>query len=694
MNPKTILCLLSGSALCLAAPQYSYPAYTSYAASPYTSYVSSPFSAAASPIVYTNQVTSQLAYAASPQVAGALVKDPALLSTRPNLNSDRFVAKPDVNGPASISTFPAPEPVHTTLGRSNPAIDASVRRVAAPQIASLQPATDHKNFQINSQYYAQKAFQFPIAVTSAIQAVRDKRSPNAAAALAYMKAVNSQDICARSTQLYLEVILQGGTVDEANSAATKIYIDDYNNGLSVAPGSACEASDVAWRKAEAEGKDPVVYSAIAFMENWPGMREGNPCAVSGRDYVNAIIEGASHTQANFLAAKSFGDAIKNLAAQGKELRDPACAAATKAFFNALPSKPSPPNAAAMLAFIDKAYAGFSFNYDPVCWRSTEAFFDSYAAGNDELQSNRKAARVFLDEFAKGGAGIPADSPCAAATRAYYANIPNPPSPANKAAMEAFMDKMIADGPREPDPACAKSTVAYWDAYEAGATETDANLAAAEGFFKAFTEGLHIPANSPCVAATKAYFYNIPNKPSPPNAAAMIAFIDAMVAQGNRRVYDPVCAKSTLAFWDSFKSGDDELTANFKANLAFIEEYKKGAKVPANSPCLISTIAYSQATKNLPSPPNNAAMLAFMEEAILSNMDRIDPVCLTATEAYYRAYLAGKGETKSNEIAGVAFLDAVAASPDFDPGSPCGISAKAYMKNLDASISVLFDGRSY
>merc|ERR1712198_203732 len=643
---------------------------------------------------YSAAAPTQYAVSRDPY-RNSLIKDPALLANRPLLQSDRFITKPDPNQPAPISQFPAPEPYHVSNGQVNPAIEVSIRKVAPPQIASLQPATDHKNFPIDSNFYAAKAFKFPIAVTSAIKAVRDQRSPNAAAALAYMKTVNSQDICARSTQLYLETILEGGTVDEANSAATKIYIDDYNNGLSAAAaGSACEASDIAWRKAEAEGKDPVIHSAIAFMENWPGMSEGNPCAISGRDYVNAIIEGASHTQANFLATKSFADAIKNLAAQGKELRDPACAAATKAFYNALPSKPSPPNAAAMIAFIDKAYDGFSFQYDPVCWRSTEAFFDSYAAGNDELQSNRKAARVFLDEFAKGGAGIPADSPCAASTRAYYENIPNPPSPANKAAMEAFMDKMIADGPREPDPACALSTVAYWDAYEAGATETDANLAAAEGFFKAFREGLHIPANSPCVAATKAYFNNVENKPSPPNAAAMIAFIDAMVAQGNKRVYDSACTDSTLAFWKSFKDGDDELTANFKANLAFIETYKKGAKAPPESPCLISTIAYSKAIKNLPSPPNNAAMLAFMEEAIISNMNEVDPVCLEATEAYYRAYLDGEGEVKSNEIAGVAFLDAVANSPDFDPGSPCGISAKAYMANVDTEVKELLDGRSY
>ena len=341
--------------------------------------------------------------------------------------------------------------------------DAVINRnvVTTPQIASLQPATDHKAFPIDSAAYAAKAFAFPIAVTSAIKAQRDATSPNAAAALAYMKAIGSQDICARSTQVYLETILRGGSVDEANSAATKIYIDDYNSGLSVAPGSACEASDVAWRKAEAEGQDPVVASAIAFMEHWPGMREGNPCAVSGRDYVNAILQGSTHIQANLLAAKSFGQAIKSFAAQGKELRDPACAAATKAYFNNLSEKPSPPNAAAMLAFVDKAFSGFSFEYDPVCWRSTEAFFDSYAAGNNELTSNLAAAEVFLDEFAKGGAGIPADSPCAAATVAYYNNIPNPPSPANKAAMEAFMSKMISGGVRQPDPVCAASTKAYW-----------------------------------------------------------------------------------------------------------------------------------------------------------------------------------------------------------------------------------------
>ena len=220
------------------------------------------------------------------------------------------------------------------------------------------------------------------------------------------------------------------------------------------------------------------------------------------------------------------------------------------------------------------------------------------------------------------------------------------------------------------------------AYKSGATETDANLAAAEEFFKAFAAGLSIPAASPCAISTKAYFNALGRKPSPPNAVAMIAFMDAMIDQGNKRAPDPVCAASSIAYFEAYKAGDDELTANFKAAQAFFAEYKKGAKVPTNSPCLISTRAYAEEIKRKPSPPNFSAMIAFMDEAILTNMDKPDPVCLASAEAYFDAYTRGLPEAAANEIAGVAFLDAVAATPGFDPGSPCGISAKAYMANFN------------
>jgi len=599
--------------------------------------------------------------------------------------ANRKVSSPSLsdNEPRTVSKFDKPEPVVRFRSGFNSQQDKNIRPVQTPQIASLYPASDgHSNKKVDSAFYASRVFRFPIAVTSAIKASRDQASPIAAAALTYMKNIGNDDICARSSQVYLEVISQGGSVDEANSATTKIYVDDFNKGLRVQPGSACEASDIAWRKAEKEGKDPVFYSAVAFMENWPGTREGNPCAVSGRDYVNAIINGGSHTQAALLAAKSFASAIQDLAAEGKELRDPACAAATKSFYEKLEVKPSPPIAAAMLAFLDKAFSGFSFEYDPVCWRSTEAFFNSYAKGTDELTSTQAAAESFLDEFARGGEQIPTDSPCSAAARAYNNNIPNPPSPANKAAMEAFMDKMIGGGKRQADPVCAASAKAYFRAFKGGESETDSILAAAEEFFRAFSTGDAIPADSPCVAATKAYSKTLPAKPSGPNSNAMIEFMDAMIRNGNKRVYDPACADASLAFFNAYKAGKDELTSNFEAALAFIKQYKRGAKVPADSPCLKASKVYAANIKNKPSPPNAAAMLAFMDEAVSVNSDKPDPVCLTSAEAYFEAYLDGESEASANEIAGVAFLDAVADTPDFDPTSPCGRSAKAYMANLD------------
>ncbi len=324
---------------------------------------------------------------------------------------------------------------------------------AAPQ--QLQPLAAPAPKRIQNQFAPLAALKPSAAKLRALT------TPSGVAALAYLKTVGARDICARSAEAYLETLQSGGSVDEATSAATARYQTDIDEGLEVEPGSACEASDAAWRAAAAAGTDPLVASARAFMAAWPGTKAGNPCALSGTEYVNSILAGSTHLTANLKAAKVFASAIQKLAASGQELRDPACAAAAVAYLESTTDKPSPPNAAATIAFIEKAFAGTSFQYDPVCWKSAEAFITSYSSGSDELTSNLAAAEAFLEEFAAGGAGIPADSPCAAATVAYLQATPNAPSPANKAAMEAFIAKMIGGGPRQPDPICAAATKAYW-----------------------------------------------------------------------------------------------------------------------------------------------------------------------------------------------------------------------------------------
>jgi len=111
----------------------------------------------------------------------------------------------------------------------------------------------------------------------------------------------------------------------------------------------------------------------------------------------------------------------------------------------------------------------------------------------------------------------------------------------------------------------------------------------------------------------------------------------------------------------------------------VAEYKaSGATVPADSPCVAATRAYAEQIRNKPSPLNAVAMLAFIDEAILTNMSQADPVCLASAEAFFASWAVGATEETANEAASVAFLDAVAANPDFNPGSPCGQAAEAYI----------------
>ena len=295
-----------------------------------------------------------------------------------------------------------------------------------------------------------------------IKAPTDESSPSAASALAYMKNAFKDELCGVPTQIYLENILNGKSKEVANAEATRYYINAYNQGARLEPGSACEAADQAWREAFVAGEDPTFASSKAFIESWPGLEDGNPCAVSGYDYVNAVINGKSHLQANRIAMVSFAKAFKELARKGVGLKDEACKEATKAFMNAIPDeqKPDQPNAIAFKSFMNKIFSDDAKAFDPVCLKSLEGYIDSYLAGDDLLTRNLKAARAFFDEFNKGSS-IPADSACAAATLAYAQQIKNKPSGPNAAGMIAYISEAVKNGPRKVDPACAAATTAYW-----------------------------------------------------------------------------------------------------------------------------------------------------------------------------------------------------------------------------------------
>merc|ERR1712032_594509 len=290
--------------------------------------------------------------------------------------------------------------------------------------------------------------------------------PSATSALAYMKSYfGDGDLCSESGIAYMKSILSGASGAEANAAAEAAYKAAWAKGARLVPGSACEASEGAFKEAYSSGEGSILESARAFVDNWPGLKTGNPCAVSGKAYMDAIIEGKSIDDAGFLSGRAFIVAFGDLARTGKSIEDPACADAAK-------------------AFIDATLSTSASGYDPVCAKSALAYMDAFASGKGALTSNLIAAKAFFEEYAKGSSPGP-DSPCVKATLSYSANSPTA-SKANKGAMLAFINQAVNDGPEVfTDPVCGAATIAYLDSKIAGKTDKEAGADSAEAYIQAF-----------------------------------------------------------------------------------------------------------------------------------------------------------------------------------------------------------------
>merc|ERR1712212_193019 len=148
--------------------------------------------------------------------------------------------------------------------------------------------------------------------TSAIPASPKVIRPTTDSALAYMKEYFGEDLCSAAAQAYLESILNGGDAAEANAAAATAYKAASRAGATITPGSPCEAAKTSFVRNYNSGKDVVQEATLAFVEAWPGAKEGNPCAKSGKAFIAA-----------FDALAKVGKSLK--------VNDPACAAASKAF---------------------------------------------------------------------------------------------------------------------------------------------------------------------------------------------------------------------------------------------------------------------------------------------------------------------------------------------------------------------------
>merc|ERR550534_3608468 len=181
--------------------------------------------------------------------------------------------------------------------------------------------------------------------------------PAASSGLAYMRNYfDKNDLCGQAGLAYMETILSGRSGAQAQANAEAAYKAAYASG----------------------NADAILESARAFVDNWPGLKEGNPCAVSGKAYMDAILAGNSVDSAGLISGKAFIVAFGDAARSGKRVDDPACAAAAKTFIDTA-NPPDSASAESAKAFIDATLTSSSSGYDPVCAASALAYMDASAS---------------------------------------------------------------------------------------------------------------------------------------------------------------------------------------------------------------------------------------------------------------------------------------------------------------------------
>merc|ERR1719318_2060540 len=144
-----------------------------------------------------------------------------------------------------------------------------------------------------------------------------------------------------------------------------------------------------------------------------------------------------------------------------------------------------------------------------------------------------------------------------------------------------------------DSACFGAAEKFFEGFESGKGNLVATLAVAREVMQSYKSSPTISSRSPCAAVAKAYAAASTDSSSP-ITAAMQAFINKALDAGHG--YDPSCYAAAESFFESFESGKPELRSTFTA-----------------------------ATKNSPSPPTQKALLAFVEEAVFTEDDGLDPV---------------------------------------------------------------------
>lgn len=303
--------------------------------------------------------------------------------------------------------------------------------------------------------------------------------------IAYLKSfLGEENLCSASAVAYMEVILSGRSATEAYTAAENAYKAAWRAGMRSVPGTNCAAAEYVFKESyDSKGKDSILEAARAFVNNSPGVRNRNPCAVSGKAFMDAVYEGKSLDDAGVISAKTFIRSFGDLAKSGRSLDDSFCADAAKAYMASSSNTFDSASKDSAAAFIDATLTKSSSVYDPACAASALAYIDAFASGINPETSSAIAAKVFFKEIGKSSSPG-TSSPCVKATL----ERASPPrwNADKKDAMMAFVQRAVNDGPEFfNDPVCGAATLAYLDAKIDQESDEEAGKAAAEAYVQAY-----------------------------------------------------------------------------------------------------------------------------------------------------------------------------------------------------------------
>ena len=334
-----------------------------------------------------------------------------------------------------------------------------------------------------------------------------------------------------------------------------------------------------------------------------------------------------------------------------------------------PLKVVRPTTEAALAFM-KDFFG-----EDLCSSAAQAYMESLLSGESGAKAS-EAAEIAYKAAWRAGARVEPGSPCASAEASFRSSYDSGKDTVTNAAL-AFAKSW--PGLEEGNP-CSVSTSTYMESIINGKSTNAAALSAAKAFVGAFANlaksGNAVVDNS-CSKAAKSF---IKNSSGPDFAAADAAqsFIDATLSSSSNG-YDPVCTDAALAYMNAYADGKDQLTSTLIAAKTFYKSYTSGSPPNPSSPCVKANLAFA-AKSPLADSKSNAAMAAFIDQAVEEGNAVADPVCAAATIAFLDAKIAKSTDKEASAAAADAYIEANAANKG-KRSEACRRAAEAYIKLL-------------